>query len=398
MSELNASNLRKEHGNEGPDLVGVTELTSPYYMVPPSGTTAERPQNPEPGTLRFNTDIGSLEYFKGNTLGWESIDRVYSSIGGVGGQSGSIDGIGARAIFAGGFIAGSPTNPCFNNVDALTIATLGNTIDFNNLTASLCGGFSVGDSTRAIHAGGMGPSSHPGPVVNSIQYATFSTQSDYVDGGDLTGTRASGAALCDSTRGLAAGKGYPGYSATIDYWTMQSTGNALDFGDVHTAKGWANGLMSSTRGLIAGGIYCCPGVAYNNIEYVTIQTTGDAVDFGDMTAAKYESGSMGNATRGILAGGSPTLDVIEYITISTLGNATDFGDLDSLNGTNKYSASSPTRGVVGGGYSSPTPYSNIIEYIQIATTGNAQDFGDFINFGRRSGSGHGGISNAHGGL
>ena len=78
MSELNVSNLRKEHGNEGPDLVGVTELTSPYYMVPPSGTTAERPQNPEPGTLRFNTDIGSLEYFKGNTLGWESIDRVYN--------------------------------------------------------------------------------------------------------------------------------------------------------------------------------------------------------------------------------------------------------------------------------------------------------------------------------
>ena len=179
---------------------------------------------------------------------------------------------------------------------------------------------------------------------------------------------------------------------------MQSTGNALDFGDVHTAKGWANGLMSSTRGLIAGGIYCCPGVSYNTIEYVTIQTTGDAVDFGDMTAAKYESGSMGNATRGILAGGSPTLDVIEYITISTLGNATDFGDLDSLNGTNKYSASSPTRGVVGGGYSSPTPYSNIIEYIQIATTGNSKDFGDFINFERRSGSGHGGISNAHGGL
>ena len=398
MSELNASNLRKEHGNEGPDLVGVTELTSPYYMVPPSGTTAERPQNPEPGTLRFNTDIGSLEYFKGNTLGWESIDRVYSSIGGVGGQSGSIDGIGARAIFAGGFIAGSPTNPCFNNVDALTIATLGNTIDFNNLTASLCGGFSVGDSTRAIHAGGMGPSSHPGPVVNSIQYATFSTQSDYVDGGDLTGTRASGAALCDSTRGLAAGKGYPGYSATIDYWTMQTTGNAKDFGDLHTSKGWSSGLMSSTRGLIAGGIYCCPGVAYNNIEYVTIQTTGDAVDFGDMTAAKYETGPMGNATRGILAAGSPTLDVIEYITISTLGNATDFGDLDSLNGSNKYSASSPTRGVVGGGYSSPTPYTNIIEYIQIATLGNSKDFGDFINFERRSGSGHGGISNAHGGL
>ena len=41
-----------------PDLVGVTELTSPYFFVPPSGTTAERPEDCEdPGTLlRFNTD------------------------------------------------------------------------------------------------------------------------------------------------------------------------------------------------------------------------------------------------------------------------------------------------------------------------------------------------------
>ena len=85
MSELNASNLRKERGNEGPDLVGVSELTSPYYMVPPSGTTSERPQNPQAGTLRFNTDIGSLEYFKGESLcslGWETINRYSSNLNG----------------------------------------------------------------------------------------------------------------------------------------------------------------------------------------------------------------------------------------------------------------------------------------------------------------------------
>ena len=42
MSEINASNFKKEHGDLAPDLVGVTELTSPYFFVPPSGTTAER--------------------------------------------------------------------------------------------------------------------------------------------------------------------------------------------------------------------------------------------------------------------------------------------------------------------------------------------------------------------
>ena len=398
MSELNASNLRKEYGNEGPDLVGITTLSSQHYMVPPSGTTAQRPQNPQKGTLRFNTDIGNLEFYRGDTIGWESINRTNPNLGG-GATSGSIDGTGARAIFAGGYTPSVNPNDCFNNVDAITIPTLGNTIDFNNLTANLAGGYATADRTRVVYSGGIGPRAYtPGVTINSIQYANFASQGDYVDGGDLNNTRAFGAAICDATRSICASRAMPSYHTSIDYFNTQSSGGGQDFGDIHTAKGYCAGMMSSTRGLIAGGIYCCPGVAYNNIEYVTIQTTGDAVDFGDMTAAKYETAPMGNATRGILAAGSPTLDVIEYVTISTLGNATDFGDLDSLNGSNKYSASSPTRGVVGGGYSSPTPYSNIIEYIQIATTGNAKDFGDFINFQRRSGSGHGGISNAHGGL
>ena len=72
---LNSSNFKKEHGDLAPDLVGVTELTSPYFFVPPSGTTAERPEECEPGTLRFNTDIGSLEVFRGDGIGWEIIQR-----------------------------------------------------------------------------------------------------------------------------------------------------------------------------------------------------------------------------------------------------------------------------------------------------------------------------------
>ena len=75
MSEINASNFKKEHGDLAPDLVGVTELTSPYFFVPPSGDTAERPEDCEPGTLRFNTDHGSLEIFRGKTIGWEQIQR-----------------------------------------------------------------------------------------------------------------------------------------------------------------------------------------------------------------------------------------------------------------------------------------------------------------------------------
>ena len=85
MSELNATNLRKEQGNEGPDLVGTTELTSPYFMVPPSGTTAERPQHPEPGTLRFNTTLDAAEIYKADdgtgSAGWASVSGGGPAIG-----------------------------------------------------------------------------------------------------------------------------------------------------------------------------------------------------------------------------------------------------------------------------------------------------------------------------
>ena len=403
MSQINASNFKKEYGNEGPDLVGITTLTSPHYMVPPSGNTAERPQNPQKGTLRFNTDIGNLEYFKGDALGWESVNRTSPNLAG-GKTSGSTDGTGARAIFAGGYTLSSNPNDSFNNVDALTIATLGNTIDFNNLTANLAGGYATADRTRVVHSGGIGPRAYtPGVTIQTIQYANFASQSDYVAGGDLGNTRAFGAAICDATRSICASRGMPSYNASIDYFTTQTTGNGQDFGDIHSAIGYSAGMMSSTRGLIAGGIFCCPGVSHNTVEYVTISTTGNPIDFGDLSTARYEMASFGSPTRGLVACGSGTSNTIEYFTIATQGNAVDFGDTTNLNSGGKYSASSPTRGVLGGGYvgaigpASAVNYSNVLEYIEIASTGNAQDFGDFQGFGRR-GTGSEGISNAHGGL
>ena len=118
MSEINSSNFKKEHGDLAPDLVGVTELTSPYFFVPPSGTTAERPEDCEPGTLRFNTDIGSLEIFRGKTIGWEQIQRRETS------------GIAGRGLFSLGYNASSTIR---NSIDFITIATTGDSLDFGDM-------------------------------------------------------------------------------------------------------------------------------------------------------------------------------------------------------------------------------------------------------------------------
>ena len=131
MSELNASILRKEHGNQGPDLVGVTELTSPYFMVPPSGSTDERPQNPASGTLRFNTDIGTLEVYRGDAIGWEQIQRRESQY--LGGGTGSNTGTGTRGLILGGYDGSNR----IDTVEFITISTVGNAADFGNLTGAV---------------------------------------------------------------------------------------------------------------------------------------------------------------------------------------------------------------------------------------------------------------------
>ena len=109
MSEFQASNFKKENGGT-PDLLGKTELTSPYFFVPPSGDTASRPESCAAGTLRFNTDIGTLEVFRGNTIGWVQIQRRENQY--LGGDSAnsvittstnSNRGTGTRGIFFGGY-------------------------------------------------------------------------------------------------------------------------------------------------------------------------------------------------------------------------------------------------------------------------------------------------------
>ena len=386
MSELNASNLRKEHGNEGPDLVGVTELTSPYFMVPPSGTTAERPQNAQPGTLRFNTDIGSLEYFKGDDLGWVQIQRTTPNLDG-----------GARGLFMGGSNEPDPSST-YDIIEYITIPTLGNGTDFGNLSSARQEGGAFASSTRGVYFGGD-------PGINTIEYVTISSTGNATNFGDTTGDQSkAGSGAADQTRGLMAlGWANPTSVDIIEYVTTASTGNGVDFGNLTATLYEGSGFSSSTRGIFTIG-YDIPSTTYKNtIDYVTIQTTGNASDFGDLTVARgYVAGAFSGATRGIICGGyagsplSTRVNTIDYVTIATLGNAIDFGDMTTLNG---YAAgcSSKLRGVCASGYGTVAPTNTIVnsmEYIELATKGNSVDFGDVTQKRRHIK----GCSNAHGGL
>ena len=411
MSEFQASNFKKENGGT-PDLLGKTELTSPYFFVPPSGDTASRPESCAPGTLRFNTDSGTLEVFRGDTIGWEQIQRregqyLGGHAGGSAGQadsSNSVNGSGTRAVFSGGYLT-VPTHSglCFNNCDLITIPTQGNSHDFGDITASLQGGGNLGDSTRAVYAGGKGPATPGGSETNQIQFVTFASGGAYTDSGGNLSDSVQCSGLSDKTRGIFTGFINP-YADTIEYVTIQALGNAVDFGNLTATRGYTGTCASSTRGIIFGGLNNPSNPSINSIDFVTISTTGNGADFGDITGSgsggRYEMAAFSNATRGITAGGyGPNYtDNIEFITIATIGNTVDFGDLlAEAPGTGKGGASSKTRGIIAGGYGPSSPNGvNTIQFIEIPTTGNAVDFGDFESFTRRIPQC--GCSNGHGGL
>ena len=388
MSEINASNFKKEHGDLAPDLVGLTELTSPYFFVPPSGTTAERPQDCEPGTLRFNTDIGSLEVFRGKTIGWEQIQRRESQY--LGGGTGSNTGTGTRAINFGG--QQQSDNTKVNTIDFLTVEILGNAQDFGDLSHVETSMAAISDNTRILCVGGS--SLHPGHV-NIIEKITISSQGNGSDFGDtLTDCAHNPYGAGNRTRGVYGGGGTPTNVNNLEYITIQSEGNGVDFGDLQAEGAYRRGNAgSTTRGVIMG-LYAPGGDSHanhNTIEFITFATTGNASDFGDLTTTMSDATSSSNCIRAIRYGKWPTNGTIDFVTIATLGNAIDFGDMldDAYHAG---SCTNPTRMLHLGG-SNKTSY-NAIEFITIMTTGNGQDFGDLTYTPR----GNGANSNGHGGL
>ena len=392
MSEIRVNSIGNESNTGGPVLSGITEFSGQQYFIPPKGTTAERPSDCPPGSIRFNTDSAHLEYWNGEV--WLEFEASSEEIGYdvnalLVDPAGDSIGRGHRGLFGGGY---APTD--VTTIDFVTISNLGNAIDFGDLTVGRRPGGAVSSSTRAIWWGGRQVGLTPS---NVIDFVTISSTGNAQDFGDNATRLQFGTAVGNATRGVYGG-GYehsPASAITnnLYYITIASTGNSVDFGDVtsgHHRMGV--GCASPVRGVMGGGLG--PSATINNIDYITISTLGNTQDFGDLTVARFGFGGCSNAVRGVFGGGASSTgpivktNVIDFITIASTGNATDFGDrtiADVYNGA----ASSPTRAIFSGDYQVVT-----MDFVEIMTTGNAQDFGDLTQ-GRLQNAG---TSNGHGGL
>ena len=302
-----------------------------------------------------------------------------------------------RAVIAGGTSHLSGYTPYMTRIDFFNITTDGNTSFFGDLSfGSRSPKGMVSSTTRAVYAGGMGPSSEV--ATNSMSFITIATQGNGTDYGDLTAAGRQSEGCSNDTRGIYfSGQNdspSPGTNNNIiDFITTASTGNATDFGDQTNGRDGGGACQSTTRGIYAGGD---PSPYVNIIDFITIATAGNAQDFGDLSFARTGSTGCSNSVRGLFMSGrvAPTnYNTIEFITIATTGNSEDFGDLSYVR-IQASAAANKTRGVIIGGNPGSSPYNHTeMSQVTIDSTGNATDFGDCFEARTRAS-----CSDSHGGL
>ena len=245
-----------------------------------------------------------------------------------------------RGIFAGG-------SPVTNVIDYITIASEGNAIDFGDLTVARLYLSGSSSSTRGIFAGGFTPT--PTNInLNTIDYITIATIGNALDFGDLISTTRTASSCASPTRSIFSG-GYTSVNVnTIQFITISSTGNSVKFGELSATRSPSNAsCSSSTRGLIFGGV--TPS-SVNIIDYITIASTGNAIYFGDLTGSnRFASAALSSNTRGLCGGGGnpgSSVNIIDFVTIANTANAQDFGDLVAPRGY--LTAHSDSHGGLGG--------------------------------------------------
>ena len=344
MSEFRIDQIKSQDASRGPDIAGITTFTGTSGIVMPSGDTAYRGGRGRgiwAGGSNGASYIKDIQYVTIATTG-DAVDFGDMTTG----SSAAASSSSTRAVIFQGL---TPT--LVNTIEYFTISSTGNSFDFGDATMSVHETASASDNTRGLNAGGYSSGSGVPANTETIEYVTIATLGDALDFGDLTkGRRAPGAFSSPTRACFASGYQQPSTAAQtniIDYVTIATTGDAKDFGDL-TESGWGPaGMSSSTRGVFAGRLQ--PGMI-TTIDYITISSKGDAQDFGDTTAACGRSSGTSNKVRGVYCLGnfptSPNVsDTIDYITIATIGNAQDFGDLNQK--THMAGATSDSHGGIG---------------------------------------------------
>ena len=282
----------------------VDQLTVTSGFAVPTGNTDDRIHCHTAGSMRFNEDLGTLEFYTGNE--WKTVNSFKDT------------GNRGRAVFS--------TNVASSPLDFVNISSQGNAKSFGEFTVGTSG-FGCSSETRGLWGGGY---NNPNFVID---YITIASEGNAIAFGNLSTERKAVSATSSSTRGMWAGGyaptggGAPNRTNTIQYVEIQTLGNSLDFGDLTTTEVSMSAASSPTRGIFAGG-YTLPA----QYDVITFASKGNATRFGDMRVPRARHASCSNSTRGVFGAGRQVNSTlltpeIEYITIASEGTATYFGDI-----------------------------------------------------------------------
>ena len=337
-------------------------LTVSNRMSVPHGNTNSREGTVERGTIRFNQDFGTLEFFDG--YNWKTVNS-YARGGGAG-----------RTVISGGSQAAN-----YKLLQSVQTTSLGNAISFGEL--SLTGGYggsAMSNGIRGLSGGGW-----DGANNNNVEYVTLASGGNGIDfGADMDGAWGS-MGLSSSTRGISGGGGHPANVYTIVSFLFSSTGVRESFGSLptgisHRAMG-DQGPNSPTRGLF------CGGYSVTRMESKQLQSDGDTILFGDLASGKRGMCSSSDQTRGIIFpgwDGTAYITSADYVTMASFGNSVNFGDMTNTG-----------YGGSGGNMTRALYFKNtFIEYVEIQSLGNGVDFGDCEECGIQAI----GLQDSHGGL
>ena len=151
-----------------------------------------------------------------------------------------------RGVFAGGY---TPTQ--INTIEYITFSTQGDAADFGDLSYTVRRPGGGSNAIRGIIMGGNNyDSAHIG--LDNIEYITIATLGNSIDFGDMVSASSADTCACAASRTRAVyhrtdtGTGLQ--TNTMDYVTIMSTGNALDFGDTNTSDIWGRGGLSNGHG------------------------------------------------------------------------------------------------------------------------------------------------------
>ena len=232
---------------------GVDELSLTDSFSLPTGNTDSRIHCKTAGSMRFNEDLGTLEFYTGDE--WRAVNSFQDT------------GNRGRGVFAGGRDSSSSNR---TEIQFINIASVGNAQSFGDLATARMWAGGASNAIRGLFSSGT-------PTSN-MDYITIASEGNGITFGTCNQSGGAGS-LASSTRALFGG-GYSNTVNAIQYVEIMTLGNSVDFGDLRSRSTfeYIAAASSTTRGFFMGSSNA--GTTQSaDVDVVTIASKGNSVKF-----------------------------------------------------------------------------------------------------------------------